>query len=111
MSAGELRRRLTFYSQPFVSGSGGKKRGAPVEEFTISGGLKPRFGGEEVMAARLQSRQPYTLRIRQNARTRRIGTDWQIKDSAGTAYNIRTIVDLDEKRAYFEMLIESGVAA
>lgn len=111
MAAGERRRRLTFLAVPSVDGELGTKRGDPVPQFSRYAKLVPLRGGEEVMAARLQSRQPYNLELLQDSGTRQITTDWQIKDRAGTLYNIRTIIDPDNKGARFVMLVESGVAA
>jgi hypothetical protein len=111
MAAGERRRRFTFFSISPISGDLGTERGDPVAQFTRNGKLTPLRGGEEVMAARLQSRQPYNLEVLQDSRTRQVTTDWQIRDEAGVLYNIRTIIDPDNKRSKRVMLVESGVAA
>jgi head-tail adaptor len=112
MGSGDLRGRFTFLSISPSTGALGTKRGTPVAEFTIPGQLIPRFGGEQVMAGRLQSVQPFTLRVRQGTRTRRITTDWQAQNlKTGETFNIRTIADPNQKRMWLDLLIESGVAA
>lgn len=111
MVAGERRRRFTFFSVSPITGDLGTKRGDPVAQFSRNGKLTPLRGGEEVMAARLQSRQPYNLEVLHDSRTRQVTTDWQVKDEAGVLYNIRAVIDPNNKRARLVMLVETGVAA
>jgi SPP1 family predicted phage head-tail adaptor len=67
-------------------------------------------GGEEVMAGRLAGKQPAIITVRQSAATRAITTAWRILTKDGEAWNIRAITDPDNKRAWFEILAEKGVA-
>ncbi|MGY6251638.1 head-tail adaptor protein [Bosea thiooxidans] len=72
--------------------------------------LQPLKGGEPVLAARLTRVQPYVLRVRSSARTRRIGIDWRaVNTRTGAIYNITAIINQDERNAYLEMLVTSGV--
>jgi hypothetical protein len=68
-------------------------------------------GSETVIAARLQGRQPVIIKVRVNSEALAIETDWRARDvRTGAIYNIRTKANLDQKRKYYEMLAESGVA-
>lgn len=112
MPAGQLTERFKFYSISEVDGAEGATRGSPEEQFEIWGKLLFLRGDETVTAARLQSQQPAILTIYQTTRTRKITTDWQVQHvRTGTKYNIRTITDPTMKRAFFDLLIQSGVAA
>jgi hypothetical protein len=67
-------------------------------------------GGEDVMAARLEGRQPVVLTVRKSTDTDDITTDWRATDArTGAVYNIRT-VQPSEDRAWIDLLCESGVA-
>lgn len=67
-------------------------------------------GGEEVMAGRLSGKQPAIITVRQNTATRAVTTSWRILTKDGEAWNIRAITDPENKRAWFEILAEKGVA-
>lgn len=83
-----------------------------VEQFVVAAGIQAKFGGEAVTAARLQGQQPVTIKVRQSDQTRLIKEDWRARDvRSGTEYAIRSIVDPDGKRAWLEILTQTGVAA
>lgn len=73
--------------------------------------LQPLKGGEPVLAARLTKVQPYVLRVRSSARTRRVGVDWRaVNTRTGAIYNIKTITNIDERGAYLDMMAVEGEA-
>ncbi|WP_089177258.1 head-tail adaptor protein [Bosea sp. AS-1] len=73
--------------------------------------LQPLKGGEPVLAARLTKVQPYVLRVRSSARTRRVGVDWRaVNTRTGAIYNIKTISNIDERGAYLDMMAVEGEA-
>lgn len=73
--------------------------------------LQPLKGGEPVLAARLTKVQPYVLRVRSSARTRRVGVDWRaVNTRTGAIYNIKTITNVDERGAYLDMMAVEGEA-
>jgi hypothetical protein len=114
MGAGDLRTKMTFYAVPTDDTQGGGfggGSGTPEARFDTDGQLTPRFGTEEVMAARLAGRQPYTYRVRSDSNTRQVTPEWFCKDRDGKQYNVRAVADPDQRRAWLDMLIESGVAA
>src|SRR5688572_5318326 len=73
MSAGELRERIAFDRRALISDGYGNEQGDWEEQFIRWGRLRPRLGGEQVMAARLQGVQPYTIKVWFDNKTRQIG--------------------------------------
>lgn len=112
MSAGELREKITFAERALVSDSHGNNEGDFEDQFTVSARIRPRLGGEEVMAARLAGKTLATITVRYSTDTKRITSDWRATDArTGDVWNIRTPpINVDEKKKYLEMLCEKGVA-
>lgn len=105
------RHRVAFEQRAVTSDGYGGQRGAFEEQFLRWAEFIPRFGGEEVMEARLAGRQPVTMILRRDADTRLIETDWRVRDVAsGDYYNIRSIVDPEDRRNDRDLLCEKGVA-
>ncbi|PJR89956.1 head-tail adaptor protein [Ochrobactrum sp. 695/2009] len=116
--AGSLNCRLTFQRREQISDEWGGTRGEWVDQFTVPGRLEPRYGSnaESVMAARMQSMQPYNLTIRGSTAARQITASWRAYDArAGKTgekpnrvFGIKTVVNPDERNAYLEMLVVEG---
>ncbi len=116
--AGSLNCRLTFQRREQISDEWGGTRGEWVDQFTVPGRLEPRYGSnaESVMAARMQSMQPYNLTIRSSTSARQITASWRAYDArAGKSgdkpnrvFGIKTVVNPDERNAYLEMLVVEG---
>lgn len=120
MQAGDLRSRVGFYKRP-SSGDSSPDYGVaegefPAEpEFTCSANIKPRLGGESVLASRLTGTNLVNITVRQWTLTASVDTAWMVKDArSGVSYNIRSIIDPFEhtadRRKWFEMLCEKAVA-
>lgn len=110
--AGELSHRVSFQKRTEISDDYGNTVAGPfTEQFVVSAKVQAKFGGETVIAARLQGEQPVTIVVRQNSRTLLIKDDWRAVDvHEGTEYAIRSIVDPDDSGAFREILCQSGVA-
>ncbi|KAB2709717.1 head-tail adaptor protein [Brucella intermedia] len=119
--AGRLNCRLTFQVREQISDEWGGTRGEWIDQFTVPGRLEPRYGSnaESVMAARMQSMQPYNLTIRSSEQARKITASWRAYDArAGKTgdkpnrvFGIKTVVNPDERNAYLEMLVVEGEEA
>lgn len=108
--AGELRDRVTFEERIIESDEMGGTQGTFSEQFTIAARIRYRFGGEQVMAARLAGRQPAIITVRQSSDTLRITTDWRARDiRTGDIFNVRSVADPDGKRHDLDLLCEKGV--
>ena len=112
VGAGRLDRRLSFERRTEVDdGYGNTVAGDWTPQFTTAANRKWLRGGEAVMAARLESRQPVILTIRNSVAARHVGSDWRAVDArSGEIYNIRENPKESDDRMYLEMLAESGVA-
>lgn len=116
--AGSLNCRLTFQRREQISDEWGGTRGEWVDQFTMPGRLEPRYGSnaESIMAARMQSMQPYNLTIRSSEQARQITASWRAYDArAGVTdgkpnrvFGIKTVVNPDERGQYIEMLAIEG---
>ncbi|MEN6535646.1 MAG: head-tail adaptor protein [Bryobacteraceae bacterium] len=113
-TAGELRHRIGFFRRAATDdGYGNVETAYPADpEFARAGKVQAKFGGETVLAQRLQGQQTFTITVRQDALTRTVTTDWMAKDMRlGTIWNIRSgPVDPEDDGAWFEFLCQSGVA-
>lgn len=126
-SAGDLRDRVGFYkrgttgdpdaSPPTFDDGYGNTVGefSATAEFSVAANIKPRLGGEAVLAGRLTGQNLVNITVRQSDDTSSITTDWRAKNErSGELYNIRSIIDPDENTAqhgrFWEMLCEKGVA-
>jgi head-tail adaptor len=124
--AGSLNCQVTFQTREMVEDEyGNTTAGQWVSQLTTSARLMPIFSSklnvEAVAEARLQSKQPYNLTIRSITATRQISAvGWRVYDArAGIdlsgnpkrVFDIKTIVNPDEKNAYLEMLLVEGEAS
>lgn len=113
-SAGDLRHRVGFFRRPVVSDGHGNNEGefAAVPNFECAARIQIKFGGETVLAERLQGQQVATITVRRSQATLAVTTDWRIQDMReGTIWAIRSgPVDPDDGRMWLEFLCQSGVA-
>jgi head-tail adaptor len=108
--AGELRHRVAFDRRQDVNPDAPDDLGNTQSEFVAK--VQARLGGEAVTAARLTGQQPVSIIVRQSAQTKLIADDWRARDvRTGAVYAIRSIIDPDDTRAFFELLCQVGVAA
>lgn len=109
--AGSLSERVAFLEPDEIDdGYGGQTQGY-VERFQDAARLHPRMGSETVIASRLQGVQPYTLTVRSSTATRAVTPAWRVRNvRSGREYNIKTVVNSDERNAYLEMLVVEGEA-
>lgn len=117
MQAGDLRSKVGFYA-PVAGddGYGNVTTGfADDPDFEVSANIKPRLGGESVLAGRLTGTNLVNITVWQSGQTSGVTTACRAKDErSGVIYNIRSIIDPDEGKPshgrWWEMLCEKGVA-
>ena len=117
MQAGDLRARVGFYRREVQSDGYGNNQASygASAEFTVAANIKPRLGGEQVLAGRLTGQNLVNITVRKSADTSSVTDDWRAKDErTGTIYNIRSIIDPEQETSqhgrWLEMLCEEGVA-
>lgn len=109
---GELRELVAFERRAVVDdGYGNDVSGGFAEVFRCAARIKPARGGESIQAARLAGRQPVVITVRSSSIARAVMVEWRARDvRKDVIYNIRSIVNPDEKNAYLDMECEAGVA-
>ncbi len=109
--AGALRERVTFMRLDEIPDDYGGVTTGYVDVFPDAARLQPKLGSETVMAGRLQGVQPYLLTVRSSSSTRQVTPAWRVRnDRSGRTYNIKTVVNPDERNAMLEMLVVEGEA-
>jgi head-tail adaptor len=109
--AGALSERVTFQRRVEQEDEYGNVESGWVDQFDEPCRLQPKLGGEGVFASRVQGTQPYLMTVRSSARTRGVDNAWRaVNARTGVAYNIATVANVDERNAWLEMLVTSGVA-
>lgn len=109
--AGSLSEKIAFLEPDNIDdGYGGITTGY-VERFQDAARLQPRMGSEPVIASRLAGIQPYTMTVRSSTATRAVTPAWRARNvRSGREYNIKAVVNIDERNAWLEFLIIEGEA-
>lgn len=114
MQAGDLRERFGFYPRTRQAIDAYGNEEAAVSEnpaFVVWAALRPKLGGEEVLAARLVGKNSANITVRRSPDTAKVTAGWVAEDqSTKEKWNIRSVVDPDGSGAWVEMLAEKGVA-
>lgn len=111
MSAGLMKERFAFDKRNDLVDGYGNTQSEWVEQYLCWTRRQFLRGGEDVIAARLEGRQPALLTIRRSNMARQITPDWRARDTrTGEIYNIREAKPTED-RAYVEILCERGVAS
>lgn len=110
MTAGNLDYRAEFALRETVETDMGGTRDEWVPQFREWAGVKHLRGGESVMQARLASRNPIIVTIRNSARARQITSEWRVllRDRTGISkvYEVREDPRPSETSGFLEMLAE-----
>lgn len=121
LQAGDLRDRVGFYKRPASGNSPDSDYGSvegefsDTSEFECDANIKPRLGGEAVLAARLTGTNLVNITVRKSSRTVLVTTAWRARNErSNVLYNIRSIIDPYENTPdhgrWLELLCEQGVA-
>lgn len=110
-SAGKLRETVAWDERAMVDDGYGNEVGSFAEQFRTRAGFTFLRGGETVMAARLEGRQPLVVRVRRSSDTERIANEWRMRDlKTGTVYAVRAAAPT-EHPGFLDIVVEGGVAA
>lgn len=110
-AAGDLREEISLQKSEQVTDPYGNPIGSDwVDQFTAPARIRYLKGGETVIASRLQGTQTLVITLRWQPAVADITTAWRaVNGRDGTIYNIRAVTP-DERRAWIDILAESGVA-
>lgn len=110
MTSGSLDYRAEFALRESIDDDMGGTKDEWVLQFTVWAAVKHLRGGESVMQARLASRNPVIVTIRNSARARQITSEWQVtlRDRTGITkvYAVKEDPRPGEDSAFLEMLAE-----
>lgn len=110
MNSGKLFEAVAFDSPTLSADAYGGTENGWAEEFTTRANFKYLRGGETVMSARLQGKQPVVVTIRAHEKAQLVDPSYRMRDTRrGHEYNIRSVVPSDD-RAFIEITAERGVA-
>lgn len=123
-SAGDLRSKVVFQRRREIvtTAEASDKYGNALGEwetvFECRARLQPRLGSEEVVASRLQGKQPYILTIRSCIAAREVTPAWRVYDArAGMMpdgkmpkrlFDIRSVSNVDEQDRFLDFLVVQG---
>jgi len=112
LSAGALDHRVTFQSPVQERDADGQLHQGWETAFEAWAAVKYLRGTEAVMQARMQSRSPAILTIRNSASSRRVTSEWRalVRDRSGVerVFELREDPRPTPGAAMLEMLAESG---
>lgn len=110
VGAGPLRELWALEKRILVDDGAGNITGDWEEQFRCAGRKESLKGGETVMAARLENRQPYVATIRYTTKAALVTHEWRVRDvRTGATYGLTSLV-VRPKRDYIDMLIVEGPA-
>lgn len=110
MQAGRLDKRLQFAERREIDDGAGNTVAEYVPQYECAANIKRLRGGESVMAARLEAREPVIVTVRACIAARRITNDWRATDMRdGTIYAVKEMPREADNRGHLEFLAMSGV--
>lgn len=89
-----------------LPGEGGEVISGYAERFTVWGHVRYLRGGEAVMQARMASKRPAILTIRDSAQARQITSEWRAT-IGGVVFEVKEDPRPSEDRGFLEMLAEA----
>ena len=105
-----LDHRAIFSARREISDEYGGTRDEWVPQFTEWAEVKYLRGGEAVMQARMASRNPVIITVRNSERAQQITSEWQVelrsRSGVTKVYAIKEDPRPSEQDAYLEMLAE-----
>lgn len=108
---GMLRERLRFERRSDVDESHGATDGDWFPHCTVAARIKPLNGNETLLEGRLSGIVSYELTVRKSTATSLIREYWRAVDTRnGTTFNLKSIVNPDERGRYLIFTAQSGGA-
>lgn len=110
VGAGPLRELWAFDERITIDDGAGNTQGEWQERFRCAARAETLKGGETVMAARLEGRQPYAATIRYSAKSALVTSDWRARDvRSGVTFAISTVTTRP-RRDYRDLIVIEGPA-
>ena len=103
MRAGDLTKRATLLEPIEAVDDDGQVVQSWADRGTVWCNWTPRRGGEGVMQARIESRNPAIITVRASALTRQITSEWRVQIT-GRVYDVQEDPTETPDRAFLEFL-------
>lgn len=104
-SAGDLTKRATLLEPRVERDADGQLVQGWIERGAVWCHVLPLRGGESVMAARMQSRNPAIVTLRASSLSRQVTSEWRLR-IGGREYDVKEDPRETQDRAWLEMLVE-----
>jgi len=109
--AGDLKFRIAFESRAIVGDDYGASEGDFAERFRRWGNLVPKLGGERILADRLAGITSATVTVRRDVQTAALSTAWRLREmESNVVYDIKSVIDPNNRREWIEILATRGGA-
>ncbi|MDB6455013.1 phage head closure protein [Falsirhodobacter sp. 20TX0035] len=105
-SAGDLTRRATLLEPVQRRDKDGQIIQGYADRGTVWANLLPLRGGESVMQARMESRNPAIVTVRASPLTRSVTSEWRVTID-GREYDVKEDPRETQDRAFLEFLVEA----
>lgn len=106
MDAGRLTKRATLLEPIEAVDADGQVVQSWADRGTVWCNWTPRRGGEGVMQARIESRNPAIITVRASALTRRITSEWRVRID-GREFEVKEDPTETPDRAFLEFYAET----
>lgn len=106
MTAGQLTKRATLLEPVEATDADGQVVQSWTDRGTVWCNWTPRRGGEGVMQARVESRNPAIITVRASALTRRITNEWRVRID-GREFEVKEDPTETPDRAFLEFYAET----
>ena len=110
VGAGQLREKFAFDKRAEIDDGAGNTTGDWQEQFNCAARRESLKGGEAVMAARLERRQPYLVTIRYSTSAGLVTPDWRCRDARTSAHYAITSVVVRPRQDYIDLIVIEGPA-
>lgn len=111
LNSGDLKEFVALDKRQSTNDGAGNYQTDFVQQFTRRAGFAYAGGGETVTAERLNGRSIFKVRLRKDAQTKLITSDWRMRDTKrGVTYAIREVDAVTHPLCIF-LTVVSGVAS
>lgn len=107
--ASVLRKRADFREEVNTPDGGGGNTRSWVSRFVVWARLKPNTAREQLRTGRLEASADYVLTVRQSSNTETVDESWSVLINS-KEYNIKSIINPDERGRFLEMIVTRGAA-
>ena len=111
MSVGKINRRLFFQSQTRTQDGGGSQAVTHSDSFSTFGHISPKTGAEKLFGDQLEENITHVITVRYRKDiTHKMRIQYRPTSSITRTFNIKRVINQNDKSKYLEILCIEGVA-